>query len=94
MQNYVNDSLKLNKFVHVSLPQNSRLFLRVEGRSLPSVSDNVDVVDYTNRKLDKLLQTEADFIHQYQDEMNRLDREDAERLANIRQEQSVDSSKA
>lgn len=75
MQNLVPDAMRLNTFVHVEIPDNSVLFLRVQGKSLPQVSSDVEHADFFSRKTEKLVQEEQQFLKDYQAEMNRLDSE-------------------
>lgn len=75
MQNLVPDAMRLNKFVHVEIPDNSLLFLRVQGKSLPQGSSDVEHADFFSRKTEKLVREEQQFLKDYQAEMNRIDSE-------------------
>lgn len=73
MQNLVPDAMRLNKFVHVEIPDNSVLFLRVQGRSLPHGSTDVEVADFSSRKIEKLVLEEQQFLQDYQNYANEQD---------------------
>ena len=86
MQNIVPDAMRLNQFVHVELPDNSRLFLRTENMSIPHGPSDVQTADFTSRKTEKLVQQEQAFLQQYQSEMNRLDKEEEARMQQLREQ--------
>lgn len=73
MQNLVPDALRLNKFVHVEIPDNSVLFLRVQGRSIPQGSTEVQSADFFSRKTERLVQEEQQFLKDYQAYANEQD---------------------
>lgn len=71
--------MRLNKFVYVEIPDNSVLFLRVQGKSLPQSSSDVEHADFFSRKTEKLVQEEQQFLKNYQAQMNRIDQENSTR---------------
>lgn len=76
--------MRLNVFVYVELPDNSKLFLRTENMSMPHGPSDVQVADFTSRKTEKLVQEEQAFLQRYQSEMNRLDQEDEAKMQKLR----------
>lgn len=81
MQNLVPDAMRLNKFQHVELPDNSQMFLRVQGKSLPTASPDVQEADFFTRKTEKIIQEEQKFLEDYQTYQNQYEREMEERYS-------------
>lgn len=84
--------MRLNQFVHVELPDNSRLFLRTENMTMPKGPSEVQTADFTSRKTEKLIQQEQEFLRDYQSEMNRLDKEESDKMEQYHQQQQQQSS--
>ena len=65
MQHFAPDSLRLNKFQHVELPDNSQLYLRTIGKSLPTASPDVERADFFSRKTEQLHNIEQQLYNDY-----------------------------
>lgn len=74
MQNLVPDAMRLNKFQHVEIPDNSKMFLRVQGRNLPPAPHDIQEADFFSRRSDRILSAEADILRQYQEDQNAIDK--------------------
>lgn len=80
MQNFAPDAMRLNKFVHVELPDNSQLFLRMQGKSLPTPNPDVQQADFFTRKTEQFIQKEQEFLEDYQKYANDLEQENQRKL--------------
>lgn len=88
MQNLVSDAMRLNKFQHVELPDNSMMFLRVQGKSLPTGNPDVQQADFFSRKTEQYIQEEQKFLEDYQAYQNQYDKEMAERYSQTQSDET------